>query len=68
VIIDIFIDTKIPKPARGVDFRRNLRRSVAPGGTLLFSRLLGRQRFEQNLWDNLRTVFPRHTKLTPEET
>lgn len=58
VIVDIFIDTKVPESARGVDFLRNLRRSVAPGGTLLFSRLLSRQRFEQELWANLRTVFP----------
>lgn len=58
IIADVFIDTKVPVSLHSRTFLTQLRKAVAPGGTLLFSRLQSRQRFERDLWNNLQTVFP----------
>ena len=58
IIGDVFLDARVPEALHSIGFLQNLRRTVAPGGILLFSRILDRQRFERTLWDNLRAVFP----------
>lgn len=63
IIADVFLDSAVPKALHTTTFLEQLRQKVAPGGILLFSRLLDRKRFEQSLWDHLATVFPEATQI-----
>jgi spermidine synthase len=58
VTVDLFIDTQIPVPFHSSGFLLDLRRSIAPGGTLLFSRLAGNWRRDAHLIRELGNIFP----------
>ena len=40
IVVDLFIDALVPTSAEEEDFLRNLSELLAPGGTLLFNRLM----------------------------
>lgn len=63
IIVDVFLDASVPETLHAETFLQNLRKLVAPGGILLFSRLLDRQRFERPLWDHLDRVFPEAAQI-----
>ncbi|HNV99839.1 MAG TPA: fused MFS/spermidine synthase [Chitinophagales bacterium] len=63
VIADVFLDAAVPQSLHSTAFLERLRRLTAPGGILLFSRLLDRQRFERPLWDHLDQIFPEATQI-----
>lgn len=58
IFCDIFIDKRVPEALHSAAFMRDLRRAIAPGGTLLFSRLASERKAEVTLWENLKLVFP----------
>lgn len=58
IITDVFQDQSVPVALHSKEFLRALRNRVAPGGTLLFSRLSSQRKFEKRLWENLSEVFP----------
>lgn len=58
IAMDLFIGEEIPYQCWDRQFLSNLKKAVAPGGTLLVSRLIERRMEEQILWENLEEIFP----------
>ncbi|HPE96332.1 MAG: methyltransferase domain-containing protein [Chitinophagales bacterium] len=58
ITMDMFIGEEVPYECWQTSFLSDLKRAVAPGGALLFSRLKEREVEEQDLWKNLAETFP----------
>lgn len=58
IFCDLFIDKRVPAALHEFDFLHHVKRALAPGGTLLFSRLASERQAELTLWENLKQVFP----------
>lgn len=58
VTMDVFVGEEIPYSCWDASFLQHLKNCVAPGGTLMVSRLLARRMEEDIFWNNLATLFP----------
>jgi len=65
VVVDLFVDARVPRPCREAPFLRALRQRLANGGLLLFNTIPNPDdgAGEAAFADNLRAVFPRCTAM-----
>ncbi|HCK22569.1 MAG TPA: hypothetical protein DHW15_10515 [Bacteroidetes bacterium] len=63
ITVDLFIESEVPYFCWEQSFLEQLKKAVAPGGTLFFSRLTDRHTEESMLWENLEKVFPEKEEI-----